>query len=101
MHLVQLLLPIHDNARRPFAEFLYSRVRRELTKKYGGMTAFTRAPAQGLWTNEGETTIDDIVVFEVMTSSVECEWWGRYRRILEKRFRQEHIVIRDQQVHIL
>jgi hypothetical protein len=65
------------------------------------MTAFTRAPAQGLWTNEGETTIDDIIVFEVMTSSVEGEWWGRYRPILERRFRQEHIVIRAQQMRIL
>jgi hypothetical protein len=101
MHLVQLLLPLHDNAGNPFPEGSYSSVRRELTERFGGLTAFTRAPAQGLWRNEGETTHDEIVVFEVMTADIDREWWTQYRGALEALFRQEQIVIRAQPVVIL
>jgi|ERR1700682_1278183 hypothetical protein len=101
MHLVQLLLPLHDNVGNPFPEGSYSSVRRELTERFGGLTAFTRAPAQGLWRNEGETTHDEIVVFEVMTADIDREWWTQYRGALEALFRQEQIVIRAQPVVIL
>src|SRR6202521_5019616 len=74
MHLIQILLPIYDNTGEPFGEQYYSSVRQELTDRFGGLTAFTRAPAQGLWKNQGETTThDDIVVFEVMTPDVDWE----------------------------
>jgi hypothetical protein len=101
MHLVQLLLPVYDNAGSAFPEENYSNVRGELADKFGGLTAFTRAPAQGLWRNEGETTHDDIVVFEVMTADLDHQWWSRYRSALEELFRQEHIVIRAQPVVLL
>jgi hypothetical protein len=101
MHLVQILLPLYDNAGQTFDELLYSRIRSELTEKFGGLTAFTRAPAQGLWKSEGTTTHDDIVVFEVMTKRVDAEWWRDYRQMLERLFRQDTIVIRAQTVRIL
>ncbi|MEA2949381.1 MAG: hypothetical protein QOI40_4711 [Alphaproteobacteria bacterium] len=101
MHLIQLLLPVYDNAGNAFAEEIYLNVRRELADRFGGLTAFTRAPAQGLWKNAGETTHDDIMVFEVMTSHLDHGWWKRYRLALEELFRQEHIVIRAQPVVIL
>jgi len=80
MHLIQILLPMYDNFGRAFAEGDYSTVRRELTDKFGGLTAFTRAPAQGLWNNEGETKHDDIVVFEVMTSEIDLSYPPRSGR---------------------
>ena len=49
MHLVQILLPTHDNHQQPFAREEYGRVREELTDKFGGLTVYTRAPAEGLW----------------------------------------------------
>lgn len=47
MHLVEILLPVADNEGRPFAAHKYADVREELTRRFGGITAFTRAPAQG------------------------------------------------------
>ena len=47
MHLVQILLPIHDNAQQEFPGEEYLRVRQELTEKFGGLTVYTRAPAEG------------------------------------------------------
>jgi len=101
MHLVQILLPSFDNDGEPLGEELFSRIRSELTERFGGLTAFTSAPAQGLWKSEGKTTHDEIVVFEVMTTEIDAEWWRRYREALEKAFRQDTIVIRAQSVRIL
>jgi hypothetical protein len=101
MHLIQILLPLYDNEGNTFGEELYGKVRREMTERFGGLTAFTRAPAQGLWKDEGKTKRDDIVVFEVMADELDADWWRGYRQSLEKAFRQDAIVVRAQDVRIL
>ncbi|GEP03829.1 hypothetical protein [Methylobacterium oxalidis] len=100
-HLIQLLLPLSDNNGEPFSRSEYVRVRSELTEQFGGMTAFTRGPAEGLWEENGETARDDIVVFEVMTPELDASWWDRYRRALENRFKQDSIVVRAQEIWLL
>ena len=101
MHLVQILLPLFDNegARQPEAEFV--RVRRELTERFGGLTAYSRAPAEGLWAEQGRTARDDIVVLEVMADQLDRAWWQSYPRDLEPAFRQEAIVVRAQELDLL
>jgi hypothetical protein len=101
MHLVQILLPLADNAGRRFDGAAYGRVRSELAAKFGGITSFTRAPAEGMWTEGGHTARDDIVVFEVMARDLDHAWWERYRAELEQRFDQEAIVIRAIRVEML
>jgi hypothetical protein len=101
MHLIQILLPLYDNTGNAFGEELYAEVRRELTERFGGLTAFTRAPAQGLWKDEGKTKRDDIVVFEVMADELDAAWWRHYRKKLEAAFRQDEIVVRAQGVTLL
>jgi len=98
MHLVQLLLPLFDPDGVRFGREPYDRVGEELTERFGGLTAYTRAPAAGLWKDGGETQRDDIVVVEVMVDSLDPQWWGGYRRELEARFRQEEIVVRAQEI---
>ncbi len=87
MHLIQILLPLYDNAGSTFGEGLYGKV--------------TRAPAQGLWKDAGKTRRDDIVVFEVMVEELDADWWRDYRRALESTFKQDEIVIRAQLVMLL
>lgn len=102
MYLVQVLLPVYDNTGQPLPRDLYGHVRAELTERFGGLTAYTRAPAEGLWREGGETTVrDDIVVYEVMTDAIDRSWWDAYRRSLETRFRQQQIVIRGQAIELL
>lgn len=101
MHLVQILLPLADNAGRRFDGAAYGRVRAELAAKFGGITSFTRAPAEGMWMEGGHTARDDIVVFEVMTRDLDHSWWERYRADLEQRFDQEAIVMRAIRVEML
>lgn len=101
MHLVQILLPLADNAGRRFGGETYGRVRSELSEKFGGITSFTRAPAEGLWKEGGRAGRDDMVVFEVMTRDLDHAWWERYRAALEQRFDQETIVMRAIKVEML
>jgi hypothetical protein len=101
MQLVQILLPLTDNDGKPFAANLFAQVRRELTERFGGLTAFTRAPAEGAWKDAGETQHDDIIVLEVMTESLDRAWWTKYRQELELRFDQDEIVIRAQEITLL
>jgi hypothetical protein len=102
MHLVQILLPIHDNAQEPFPREEYGRVRKELTERFGGLTVYTRAPAEGLWKqNENHTSMDDIVIFEVMAKELDTAWWKEYRQDLEARFRQNVVLVRAQQTQLL
>ena len=101
MHLVELLLPLNDNSGRPFAAEKYAAIRQHLTERFGGLTAFTRSPAQGTTTGGGKTVHDDIIVFEVMTETLDVPWWRNYRRQLEREFRQDEIVVRASTVTLL
>jgi hypothetical protein len=73
MHLV---VPLRDNSGRPFAAEKYAEVRQILTERFGGLTAFPRSPAQGTTTGGGETVRDEIVVFEVMTETLDAGGGG-------------------------
>lgn len=94
-HLVQILLPLRDRNGAPLARELFDQVTRELSERFGGMTAYARAPASGLWADErGRTERDDIVVHEVMVDGLDERWWKDYRVSLEARFAQDEVVIR-------
>ena len=101
MHLIEILLPLNDNSGRPFDDAKYAAIRQHLTERFGGLTAFTRSPAQGTTTDTGKTVHDDIVVFEVMTEKLDLSWWRSYRQQLEREFRQDAIVARASAVTLL
>ena len=95
MYLVQILLPVYDNAGHAFRPADYAQLRSELADRFGGVTAYTRAPARGVWKDDaGETTRDDIVIFEVMTGDLDRGWWSGFRKELERRFRQDSVIVR-------
>jgi hypothetical protein len=95
MQLIEILLPVADNAGTPFPREAFDRVRRELAERFGGVTAFVRAPASGLWRDDdGVVRRDEIVIFEVMTEALDEAWWRDYRRTLATRFAQEELVVR-------
>lgn len=94
MYLIQFLLPLRDNEGRPFHRADFERVRAELIERFGGVTAFLQSPASGAWKDEGETTHDEMVLLEVMSDTLDRGWWKGYRAELERRFRQEAIVVR-------
>jgi hypothetical protein len=103
MQLVQILLPLRDNEGKPFPPAEFARLRTVLTDRFGGLTAYTRAPAQGIWDPEdgpGEQR-DDVVIYEVMADPLDRAWWAALRRELEERFRQDEVVVRASEVERL
>jgi hypothetical protein len=95
MHLVQILLPLHDNEGHSFPKDRFDQVRDELTASFGGVTFYRRSPAEGLWQQAiGSVDREDVVIFEVMTQNLDRAWWQRYREELADRFRQKDLVVR-------
>ncbi len=102
MHLVQISAADSRQCAGAISPRKHSEVWRELTERFGGLTVYTRAPAEGLWKlNENHTSRDDIVIFEVMVSELNMAWWREYRQELEKRFRQDVVMVRAQQTQSL
>jgi hypothetical protein len=95
MHLIELFLPLYDNEGRAFTRAEFDRVRRELTERFGGVTAFTRVPAEGVWREDGgAVTRDEIIILEVMVDELDRDWWAQYREDLRQWFRQEKLLLR-------
>jgi hypothetical protein len=102
LFLVQLIVPVYDNTGEHFAPSDFTRIRRELTERFGGATAYTRAPAEGTWEDDqGRIHHDDVVVIEVMIETLDREWWAAYRRELAWRFRQNELVVRASEMENL
>jgi hypothetical protein len=95
MYLVQLLLPLYDNAGRRVSHQHFAQVRDELTEVFGGVTAYMRSPAQGTWKPEdGVIDRDEVIMCEVMVEDLDRAWWTRYRAQLEDRFGQQELMLR-------
>lgn len=88
MHLVQVLLPRID-----------AEVAKELTERFGGLTAYSRAPAEGVWKPGcGHTVRDDIIVVEVMVETLDTAWWGQFRKRVETRLGEQELVVRAHEI---
>ena len=75
MHLIQLFLPLYDNDGQPFPRALFDAVRAELAEAFGGVTAYTRAPATGLWEDDaGRVQRDDVLLFKFHDSDHSRTW---------------------------
>jgi len=102
MKLLQIFLPLYNNQGHPFPKALFDTIREDLTKKFGGVTAFVRSPAVGLWENDdGAVCRDDVVLFEVIVKALERDWWSSYRSKLERQFSQDAILIRATEIDLL
>ena len=101
MHLIQILLPLNDNSGKALPKELFHKIKDELTRRFKGLTVYSRAPAEGIWKPHKGTKRDDVVVYEVMAPTLRRAWWRGYRARLEKMFRQESIVIRAQETIVL
>lgn len=94
MYLIRILLPLADNEKKRFPVEYFSAVRHTLTERFGGVTAFLRSPAVGLWKEDtDEVSGDDVVMFEVLADQLDKDWWAKYRLELEKKFRQEELLV--------
>jgi hypothetical protein len=96
MYLLQIFLPLKNNHGIDFPAEHYTQLTGYLTEKYQGLTAYTRSPAIGLWKQDKSKTVkDEIVIFEVMTNNLNVAELKLLKEDLEKKFKQQEIVIRS------
>jgi hypothetical protein len=95
VHVVEILLPLKRNDGSPQPQRLFAELRDELIERFGGLTAFTRAPAEGLWeAQSGDVERDQVVIFEVIAETLDRRWWSALRDRLELGFEQDEVLIR-------
>lgn len=100
MVLIQLLLPV--TAHGADSDTPLTQTARELRDAFGGLTAYTRSPAKGLWTaSGGHTEEDEVVMIEVVTERFDRAWWKQYSKTLALRFGQEAIHVRALRIELL
>jgi hypothetical protein len=101
--LVHVLLPLYDPGGRKFPPDAYADLRERLTDAFGGVTVHARAPVEGWWqpSPSAPAQRDDLVIFEVVAEAVDRAWWADLRRSLERRFRQQEILIRVHSIDLL
>jgi hypothetical protein len=91
-HLLQILLPLRRCNGAEVPPELFAEVRDELTQRFGGVTAYSRSPATGLWKRtDAEVERDQVIMVEVVVDSFDRDWWTQYRDRLAHRFDQEEI----------
>jgi hypothetical protein len=101
MVLIQVLLPTNI-ASTGGAETPLASTARELGEAFGGLTAYVRSPAKGLWTSPaGRPEEDDVMMMEVVTDRFDRPWWKRYSATLASRFQQQAIHIRALPIELL
>jgi hypothetical protein len=100
--LIEILLPLNDNAGKPQPKEIFADLRRLLLERFGGLTTFSRSPADGLWSEgDGRVQRDTIIVFEVMADYLDRTWWSALRQRLEAQLGQEKIVVRASTIETL
>ncbi len=75
MKLVQIFLPQFDGQGHRVPRSVFETIARELTKEFGGVTAFLHSPALGLWRKKGTVHRDEVVVFEIMVPRLSRAYW--------------------------
>lgn len=102
-HLVQLLLPVFDGNGAPVPKAWFEQVRDTLVSRFGGLTAYSQAPARGLWKDDSqeEPVKDMIVVYEVMVDDLDADWWAAFRQELAESLGQKELVARAHRILML
>lgn len=101
MILVTILLPLFYNSGKRIPKTLHQSVKSELSSRFGGLTSYSRSPAEGLWQNRNRAQHEDIVVYEVIVRKPETRWWKNYRKRLESKFQQSAVIVRAQAITLL
>jgi hypothetical protein len=100
---IEIYLPVFGNSgrRNPKRHFLLTRS--ELVDEFGGVTAYNRSPATGLWAKpeDGKRIRDDIIIYEVLASRLNRRWWKAYKMQLTARFAQQTLLIRSHRIELL
>lgn len=95
MQLLQIFIPLRDNAGQQFTEKKFLDLRKELMDTFGGVTVYIQSPVSGVWKETSGTPInDELIIYEVMADDLDPKYCKKLKNDLERIFRQEEILMR-------
>lgn len=94
MYIIEVFLPLDTGKGVPVPRETIEGLVAGLADRFGGATAFTREPAEGLWKSPTTMQVDRIIIVEVVVETVDAEWWKTYKGLLELEFDQDQVMIR-------
>jgi hypothetical protein len=94
MNVVEVFLPLDTGRGEPLPPETIEGLVAGLSDRFGGATAYTREPAEGLWKRATTIERNRIIVVEVMVDEVDEQWWSAYRARLEREFAQDRVLVR-------
>jgi hypothetical protein len=99
-YLIQFFLPIRAHPTGESDDF--QGIRRQLADRFGGVTAYVRSPATGLWKHDDASIEgDQVVMIEVEAATLDRNWWRTFRQDLERTFHQDTVMIRAIEIQAL
>ena len=66
----------------------------ELVERFGGITAYTRAPVPGLSAKSQQVVRDDLAIYRIVVDALDEHWWCAFGRSLKRFFQQQSVVVR-------
>ena len=101
-YLIQALLPCKRGDGSAMEVSTFERICAELTERFGGITAYTRAGAEGRWKDgDGQVCNDDVIAVEIVAKDLDWSWWSGFRERLEHELDQEEILIRAHPIQLI
>jgi inorganic pyrophosphatase len=92
--LIHFPLPLYKQDGKKFPSNYYTTLHQKLVKKFGGLTVYSRSPAEGFWQADDKKVIkEDMLVHEVMASEVDELFWQKLKSSLMKKFEQQDVII--------
>lgn len=92
--LVQFFLPLYDQKGKEFPDRYFNTIKAELTERFGGITFYFRSPVLGMWKPEQKVVKDELVVVEILAHRGVVSFFKNYKSVLEKKFKQDEIMMR-------
>jgi hypothetical protein len=98
---VEVFVPMKSGDGQPLSRKDLEQLKSMLADRFGGVTAYTRAPAEGLWEQGGSVDRDDIVVLEVMVDGLDTPAWAKIQQELQSSLKQDEIIVRARKMERL
>lgn len=102
MFLFEIFLPLQSDNGEAFPQHYFDDFRKLCVEKFGGVTVYRRSPVTGIWNNpEGEHDVDELVIYEVMSSGSDKVFWTQLKKDLARQFKQDELLIRSSLINVL
>jgi len=68
---------------------------------FKGLTAYVQSPTEGYWKTGLQVIKNQLMVYEVMATTIDVAYWQQYKKELQNKFKQQEIVVRSLAISLI